>query len=209
MTQVQESVVFHKFANVSRETTQKLALYAEELSKWQKSINLIGNNTLPNLWTRHFLDSAQLRQFLRKDRGRIVDVGSGAGFPGLVLSILGEDRIDLVERDKRKCAFLRAVVHRTGATAQVLSIDISEYVPTPALTITARAVAEIDSFLDLVTHLIAPESHILLLKGSKVQHELILAQKKRKLTARIHPSQAGRDGCVLEIEDIHHAPNSS
>lgn len=209
MRQVLESVIFHQFANVSRETTQKLSLYAEELSKWQKSINLIGKNTLPDIWTRHFLDSAQLRKFLHKDRGRIVDVGSGAGFPGLVLSILGEDQIDLVERDMRKCAFLRAVVHRTGATARVLNMDISEYVPTPALTITARAVAEIGGFLDLVAHLITPDTHILLLKGSKAQHELILAQKRRKLTARIHPSQAWRDGCVLEIEDIHHAPNPS
>ncbi|MFN0043860.1 MAG: 16S rRNA (guanine(527)-N(7))-methyltransferase RsmG [Alphaproteobacteria bacterium] len=206
MNQDQESDIFQKFANVSRETTQKLALYAEELSKWQKSINLIGKNTLPEIWKRHFLDSAQLRQFLHKDRGRIVDVGSGAGFPGLVLSILGEDRIDLVERDKRKCAFLRAVVHRTGATARVINIDISEYAPTPALTITARAVAEVGNFLDLVTHLLTPRSHILLLKGSHVQDELILAQKKRKLTTRIHPSQAGPDGCVLEIENIQHAP---
>ena len=82
-------------------------MFQKTLFKWQKSINLISKNTIKNTWERHFLDSAQLYKFVRGIEGNIIDFGSGAGFPGLVLAIMGKKNIHLVEADYKKCVFLK------------------------------------------------------------------------------------------------------
>ena len=94
---------------VSRETYEKFEIYHETLLKWQKSINLISNSTLNNIWVRHFLDSGQLYNFTKNISGNILDFGSGAGFPGLILAIMGNNNINFVESDQKKCTFIREV----------------------------------------------------------------------------------------------------
>ena len=107
-----EATNFAKSVNVSRETLAKFQLYAELLKHWQKKINLIGSNTTDSLWERHFLDSAQLMRCIPKnlESGPVYDIGSGAGFPGLVLAIMGLKHMHLVDSDSRKCVFLNEVV---------------------------------------------------------------------------------------------------
>ena len=105
---------YEKFSShvfVSRETYEKLCVFQKILIKWQNSINLISKNTLENIWERHFLDSAQLYEFVRGVEGNIIDFGSGAGFPGMVLAIMGKKNIHLVESDHKKCVFLKEIVH--------------------------------------------------------------------------------------------------
>src|SRR4030095_4635330 len=97
---------FATACDVSRETLQRLRRYAETLIKWQKSINLVASGSLDDLWRRHMLDSAQLLTYLPPQVGGVVDMGTGAGFPGLVLAILGVSTVHLVESDARKCIFL-------------------------------------------------------------------------------------------------------
>ena len=91
---------------VSRETYEKLCVFHQSLIKWQNSINLISKNTVKSIWERHILDSAQLYKFVIDIGGNIIDFGSGAGFPGLVLAIMGKKNIHLVESDYKKCVFL-------------------------------------------------------------------------------------------------------
>lgn len=140
---------------VSRETDDRLALYAERLLRWQRIKNLVAPSTLDQLWTRHFADSAQLVALAPEAR-RWVDLGSGAGFPGLVVAILLADtpgvRVDLVESNNRKCAFLREVARETGAPARVHAGRIEDVLPTlegPVDVVTARALASVDQLLDL------------------------------------------------------------
>ncbi len=99
--------MFHLY--VSRETYEKFEIYHETLFKWQNSINLISNSTLDNIWVRHFLDSGQLYRFTKNISGNILDFGSGAGFPGLILAMMGNNNINIVESDQKKCTFIREV----------------------------------------------------------------------------------------------------
>ena len=111
---------------VSRETYEKLCTFHKVLKKWQNSINLISNNTVKNIWERHFLDSAQLYQFVKGVEGNIIDFGSGAGFPGLVLAIMGKKNIHLVESDYKKCVFLKEIAMLTEIDITLSLIHISE-----------------------------------------------------------------------------------
>jgi len=104
---------------VSRETLSRLEAYAELLTGWSTRINLVGRDTLPDLWRRHILDSAQLLAFVPDQARSMADLGSGAGLPGLVLAILGVPGVELVEADSRKCAFLREALRITGATGLI------------------------------------------------------------------------------------------
>ena len=113
---------FAAACDVSRETLARLELYAELLGRWNRAINLVGKRTLDDLWRRHFLDSAQLLPLLPPLDGRprvLADLGSGAGFPGRVLAILGAVLVHLVESDLKKATFLREVARATGAPASV------------------------------------------------------------------------------------------
>ncbi|HRW29126.1 MAG TPA: 16S rRNA (guanine(527)-N(7))-methyltransferase RsmG [Emcibacteraceae bacterium] len=107
---------FQSLTGVSRETMDKFICYSEMLSKWQKSINLVSNSTISDMWRRHFYDSAQLLSLIEKKSEplKILDIGSGAGFPGLVLSILGAGEVHLVESVGKKCAFMNQVIQKTN-----------------------------------------------------------------------------------------------
>ena len=101
---------FLEHVSVSRETIEKLETYATLLLRWQSKINLISTNSLQQAWHRHFLDSAQIYLMSPKKASSVIDVGTGAGFPGLVLSIMGMKNVQLVEQNKKKCAFLYEVI---------------------------------------------------------------------------------------------------
>src|SRR5579863_7255133 len=106
---------FAALSGVSRETVARLEAYAGLLVRWSAHINLVGANTLDDLWRRHFLDSAQLLTHLPAATQSLIDLGSGAGFPGLVLAIAGVPHVELVESDARKCVFLREAARITAA----------------------------------------------------------------------------------------------
>src|SRR5215831_3711089 len=122
---------FAELFPVSRETLARLEAYAELLTRWSARINLVGRVTIPDLWCRHLLDSAQLRQFLSDSVGSLIDLGSGAGLPGLILAILGVPGVELVEADSRKCAFLREAVRITEADALIRACRIEAVPPHP------------------------------------------------------------------------------
>ena len=116
--------ILKKHINVSHETLEKLVIYFELLTSWQKKMNLVSNNSLHNAETRHFLDSAQLFVFCKNLNGNIVDFGSGAGFPGAVLSILGVSKIFLIESNKKKCNFLATLKKETNSNFNIINSRI-------------------------------------------------------------------------------------
>jgi len=194
---------FQAETNVSRETCDRLRVYADLLIKWQKSINLVGRSTLDDLWSRHFLDSAQLYPRLPRNPQPLVDLGSGAGFPGLVLAIMGVPNVCLVESDGRKAAFLREVIRATGTDASVHLGRIEEFQPAePARVITSRALASLDRLLGFSEPLLAPDGVCFFLKGQKVREELTESEKKWIIGADWGVSVTDPSGVILRIDRI-------
>jgi len=191
-----------KKTDVSRETLDKLEHYSKLLSKWQKAINLVGNSTLQDMWRRHFLDSLQLLPYLPEE-GVIVDMGSGAGFPGLVLSVCGRENIHLIESDQRKSQFLRTVIRENEASANLHVKRIEEVSIANISCVTARALASLESLVSYAWPFIRETNgKCLFLKGQNYKEELEELEKNWNYTINIHDSQTDDLGKILEISAI-------
>jgi len=197
---------FAEIVPVSRETLDRLETYAELLIRWSGRINLIGRDTIADLWRRHILDSAQLRPFVPKAARTLIDLGSGAGLPGLVLAILGVPGVELVEADSRKCAFLREAARVTGAEVALRPCRIEAVPPHPADVVTARALAPLDRLLGLAERFLAPGSECLFLKGARVEEELTLARKGWTMRASLSSSVSDPRGVVLRLQQVVREP---
>ncbi|WP_085901562.1 16S rRNA (guanine(527)-N(7))-methyltransferase RsmG [Kiloniella majae] len=198
---------FKKHISVSRETEDKLKCYADLLVKWNKAINLVSKNTLPDLWTRHFLDSAQLIKYLPETNHKktIVDFGSGAGFPALVLAILGVGEVHAMESDLKKSMFLREVSRETDAGLIVHNNRIEKLEPFAVDVFTARAFAPLSkifdfsqAFLDASKAEKNPE--FLLLKGRNVDEELTEAEKKWTMKVSRYNSLSDDNATILNLK---------
>ena len=192
-------------AGVSRETRARLEIYADLLRKWQRTINLVGRSTLNELWTRHFADSAQLYPLLPEGTRVLVDLGSGAGFPGLVLAILGVPEVHLIEADSRKSAFLREVVRATGAPVQIHVRRIEQVPPFPADVVTARALAPLADLLELAVPFIGRRGIALFPKGQHVEDELTAATKTWNITVDRFPSVTDQAATILRVSEVSRA----
>ena len=197
---------FAGLTGVSRETLERLAAYAELLRRWSGRINLVGRNTLGDLWRRHFLDSAQLLPFIPSKTRQLVDLGSGAGFPGLVLAILGVPGVELIESDARKCVFLREAARIANALVTIVDSRIETVKPHTADIVTGRACAPLDKLLPLAERFIGPNTLCLFLKGEHVEEELTAARRGWRMSAARHPSRADPRGVILKLEQITREP---
>ena len=161
---------FQKSLGVSREAMRRFDTYAKLLLDWNKRINLVAKGTEDELWTRHFLDSGQLSSHLANRDGALVDIGSGAGFPGAVLALLtagdpGAGPIVLIEADKRKAAFLRTMSRETGVPLTVLAERSEQAPPQNASLLTSRAMAPLTGLLEHASRHLAPNGEAFFLKG--------------------------------------------
>ena len=190
--------------NVSRETLQRLETYAGLLVKWQAKINLVGPATLPDLWRRHFLDSAQLLPLLPAAAGTLVDLGSGAGFPGLVLAVMTEWRVHLLDSDQRKCAFLRQVALDCGVVDRVTIHPkrIEQVTGIAADVVTARACAPLGELLDLAEPFIGEKGTGVLLKGAQAEEELTQAQRHWTMRLDRRGSISDPAGTILIVSHL-------
>jgi 16S rRNA (guanine527-N7)-methyltransferase len=196
-------------------TAQQVAAlerYLALLIAWQGRVNLVGASTLADPWRRHMLDSAQLLPLIPPcapaRAGAVLDVGSGAGFPGLVLAVLGvaadePGGVHLVESDGRKCAFLREAVAVCGAAATVHHARSENPVVPKARVVTARAWGPVARILKQGLHLLAPGGQFLLLKGARVDEELTEAAKRWTMRVERFPSRSDSRGQIVRIQDIH------
>jgi 16S rRNA (guanine527-N7)-methyltransferase len=196
---------FARDTGVSRETLARLVAYAELLEKWQKTINLVSARTLPDLWRRHMLDSAQLAPLLPDGAKRLLDLGSGAGFPGLVLAVMTGIETHLIESDARKCAFLVEAARVTGAPVRVHAARIEAVDPAaigPVDAITARAFAPLAGLLAHAAPFCTQDTVILSLKGQHVDNELTEATIYWSMDIERHPSATSVDGVVLRLGNL-------
>jgi 16S rRNA (guanine527-N7)-methyltransferase len=199
---------FQKQTGVSRETLERLQIYVELLAAWNRRINLVGPRTIGDVWRRHILDSAQLRPLIPPHARVLVDLGSGAGLPGLILAILGIPKVHLVEVDQRKCVFLREAARVTGTPLTVHAQRLEKITGIRADVVTARALAPLLDLLDKAAPFIDIHSILLFLKGKTVGEELTQAAKGWKMRATLHPSVSDSSGTVLRLEQVIRASSN-
>ena len=190
----------------------RLQVYADLLGKWNRAINLVARDSLADLWRRHFLDSAQLWPLLpAPPQGRdrvLVDLGSGAGFPGLVLAIMGAGTVHLVDADQRKSTFLNEAARATGTEIVVHNCRIEDLTAIPADVVTARACAPLDHLLGLAAPFLRPATAVepggvgLFLKGRSLQRELTDSTGKWKMRFDLHPSRTNPAAQILRLSRL-------
>lgn len=194
---------------VSRETNDRLITYLTLLEKWNGKINLVSPSTIQQAWSRHFLDSAQLLTIPGKLSGTWLDLGSGGGFPGLVVAIILAEtdptaKVILMESDQRKGVFLRSVLRETGVEAVVVTDRIEMAEPVRADIISARALAPLSDLLRFVQRHGSAESIAVFPKGRRWQEEIRQAEKEWRFKHSAHPSNTDPEAVILRIEEIEH-----
>jgi 16S rRNA (guanine527-N7)-methyltransferase len=197
-----------KLTPVSRETEARLDRYLDLLRQWQAKTNLVASSTLPHLWTRHVADSLQLLTLA--PTARIwVDLGSGGGFPGLVLACALAEKpgavVHLVERNSKKAAFLREALRITSAPGIVHADGIEDIVDSiegPIDCVTARALAPLHQLIGYVELLVKRGAKALFLKGQDVEAELTEATKYWNIKPNLHSSLTGGQGWIVELDRI-------
>lgn len=190
---------------VSRETAERLEIYLQLLLRWQGVINLVGPGTLADPWRRHILDCGQLRRWCPDHARCLVDLGSGAGLPGLVLAILGMPDVHLIESDRRKAAFLREAARAVGVAATVHACRAEAVAGLGADVLTARALAPLARLLPQAAPFLRPHSVCLLLKGRGVEAELTQAGRDWRMAVELHASRSDPDGRVVVLRGVSHA----
>jgi 16S rRNA (guanine527-N7)-methyltransferase len=200
---------------VSRETEARLDRYVDLLREWQAKTNLVAPSTLPTLWTRHISDSLQLLT-LAPTAKIWADLGSGGGFPGVVLAcaLAGASgaKIHLVERNAKKAAFLREALRVTNSPGTVHPADIGDSVDRitgPVDCVTARAVAPLHQLIGFAEPLVRQGAKALFLKGRDVEAELTEATKYWNITPRLHSSRTGGHGWIVELDRIERRNQSA
>ncbi|MEL6648977.1 MAG: 16S rRNA (guanine(527)-N(7))-methyltransferase RsmG, partial [Pseudomonadota bacterium] len=163
--------------DVSRETIERLKVYEALLNKWNPAINLVAHSTLAGAWQRHIVDSAQIYGLADCDPEHWADLGSGGGFPGMVIAILAAEKltpswVSLVESDTRKCTFLRTVARETGVKVNIKNVRIEDCPPLKADVLSARALADLKTLLSFCDQHLSASGQALFLKGATWQKEL-------------------------------------
>jgi 16S rRNA (guanine527-N7)-methyltransferase len=194
--------VKHAVAGVSRETVERLGRLAALLLRWNRSINLISIKDESALWERHIVDSLQLVPLMQPLPCRAIDLGSGAGFPGLVLALATDVPFDLIEADRRKAAFLREAGRLLDAPVRVHTVRIEAAEVPPAPLVTARALGPLPRILPLAHSLLAPGGQCLFLKGVTVEAELTHSAAEWHMQVERVPSRTAPDTCILRISDL-------
>ncbi len=198
---------FQADTGVSRETLDRLEAYVALLTRWQRRINLIGGGSLEDVWRRHLLDSAQLYD-LAPSAGPWLDLGSGAGLPGLVAALLGAPDAHLVEANARKCAFLNEALRVTGTADTVHNARIEALAPWTCAVVSARAVAPLERLLALSAPFFGPKTVGLFPKGQNVEEELTRATKSWRMEVDRIPSRSDPAGTILRITEVRRVRSS-
>ena len=192
--------------NVSRETLERLTIYVNLLKLWNPKINLIARSTLPDVWTRHIQDSAQVFD-CAPEVNHWVDLGSGGGLPGLVVAILGHDiktplQVTLVESDQRKCTFLRTVIRETGVSATVLAKRVEDIPSLDADVLSARALTQLSGLLGYTQHHMRPDGIAIFPKGEKWQKEIEDARDSWRFDVEPVTSKTESAAAILKIRNV-------
>lgn len=191
-----------RLLNVSRETLDRLERFVATLERWQKTTNLVSPETLAHVWTRHVADSAQLVALAPAAPRNWVDLGSGGGFPGLVVAAMLGDRtaVHLVESNGKKAAFLREAARAMGVAVTVHALRAEQFRLADAAVVSARALAPLPALLGLAAPLLKTGAVGLFPKGREAAAELTAAEKSWKFAASLHPSRTESEARVIRVE---------
>ena len=199
---------FSRFTQVSRETITSLKEYEDILKKGNSSLNLIGKSTINQIWKRHFLDSSQVIDFIDKNDINLVDIGSGAGFPGIIISILAKDRkipikIRLIEKSPKKADFLNEVINKLGLDVEVSNINIFDnQSKLNENIIIARAFKPLEIILELIHKKAKNWKKVFIFLGKTGQTELLQASKSWDIKYKQRMSITSNDSIVIEIQTL-------
>lgn len=193
--------------DVSRETIAGLETYVALLEKWNPKINLVSRSTLDEIWDRHIVDSAQLFALADGSAEKWVDIGSGGGFPGLVIAILSKElapqrHVTLVESDQRKSAFLRTVARETGCNVRVIADRVEKIEPLEADILSARALADLKALLGFADIHLGKQGTCLFPKGHSWQKEVQIAADSWRFEHEAIMSKTSQDAVILRINEI-------
>ena len=191
---------------VSHETLARLKAYVGLLEDWNSRHNLVSAKSLDDVWRRHVWDSAQLLKYMPAYTKTVADLGSGAGFPGLVLAELlrGRAEVVLYEATRKKADFLQAVAERLGLNVGIRNVRIEAGRHSPVDVVTARALAPLDKLLGYAQQMAAKHTVCLFLKGQNVGSELTQSRKSWRMKALQHPSETDPSGVILEVRELRH-----
>jgi 16S rRNA (guanine527-N7)-methyltransferase len=197
---------FIKKFNVSRETIEKLNKYKDFLLSSNKSLNLIGKTTENKIFTRHFEDSAQIYDLI-EDKSEIIDLGSGAGFPGVILKILMDNNkiagnITLIDKSPKKCKFLQDLSDKLDLTLKIVNLKIENFKFNKISTIVSRAFKKTADTIDILFKNNDKIRSIILMKGKTYQHELEVAKKKYTFDVEKFRSITSDESYILKISNI-------
>lgn len=199
---------FSRFTQVSRETITSLKKYEDILIKANKTLNLIGNSTIKDIWTRHFLDSVQVIDFIDKNNKTLVDLGSGAGFPGLVLAIALKDRkiplkIKLIEKSPKKVKFLKNLINELQLNVEVINQNIlQEPIKFFDDVFIARAFKPLKIILQLIHNKAKNWKKIFIFLGKTGKNELLQASKSWDIEYKQRVSVTSIDSMIIEINRL-------
>jgi len=200
---------FQALANVSRETLGRLKLFVGLLRDWNSRINLVSAKSLDDVWRRHVWDSAQLAEWIPASTTSLIDLGTGAGFPGLILALVLRERggikTVLYEATTKKCSFLAEAAARTGAPVEIRNGRIENADREAFDVVTARALAPLTKLLSYAQRFQGQVTTNLFLKGQSLGAELTEARKSWKMKVMKHPSRSDPTGTVLEVRELRHA----
>ena len=187
----------------SKEEKEKLELYSCLIKSWQKKFNLVGASTLESIWERHIIDSAQLYNLLpRVQAGKVLcDIGSGAGFPGMVLAIMGRKDLVLCESNKKKCIFLEEVKHKTNSNVIIANIRAESLPLRTASAVIARAVSSLSALLEMSLPLLSNKGICIFPKGINWKKELLFAQKRFHIDYKLVKSVTSKDSRIIVINN--------
>ena len=188
--------------DVSRETLERLNAFLGVLERWNSRINLVSAASRTEVWSRHVDDSLRLVPLIPNDTARAIDLGSGAGFPGLIVAIATGLHVDLIESDRRKAAFLAEAARVTEAPVRVYSTRIESCPCLPARLVLIRALAPLARLLELAHPMLARDGVCLFHKGRNVETEIAVARKDWTMVADYLPSDTDPGSIILRLRQV-------
>ena len=191
-----------KIFNLKKAEILALNKFISELKKINPSRNLVGKSTLLNPWDRHICDSLQIMSFIKNKNSSILDMGTGAGLPGIVLSILGYKNITMIDSRKKKTEFVKQIIEKLELKAKIINSRLEDMRFSPFQYITSRALASLDKLLNYSLFFSNDKTRLIFLKGKNVNTEILEAKKFFFFDYKIYKSKSSDGGFVIKIKDF-------
>ena len=191
-----------KIFNLKKVETTAFNQFILELKKINTTTNLVGKSTLANSWDRHICDSLQISHFIKNKNSSILDMGTGAGLPGIILSISGYKNITMVESRKKKIEFVKQIIEKLELKAKVINSRLEDLQLPPFQYITSRALASLSKLLNYSLFFSNHKTRLIFLKGKNVNKEILEAKKNFFFDYRVHKSKSSGNGFVVEIKNF-------